>query len=396
MSGMSDPGVDILSGGPGGDGKDGKGGKGGKRGFPNLMEMPGLSGKSVTNLTIGALLAQEMMDRGSKMSEPSAGNQLDQAEAQEKRQKAAEDLKKRSAVGKVTQREEIGVDTNTLTPKEINELNARVKDGTNTNIDKDGKVVRPPAPAPRIGLNIDPVPNTSAKKLKADTTTQIDMKVLSDVLGSDAVAPNVSRMANIRPHITYSDDPNSQAIEQNNANDKMKNAGKAEAKALLAEKQKEKERLERLKAAEKIDPKALEWAKKRYKDPNLSDPGYLSQEKNKSILEWLQQEKNQDYIKRNPNYNLDSKVAPEKKSEVNLNQQKNDKTEMLNQVTDTKMALADSKKEQPIIITNNNTNTGGGSDPAPIGFGSASPRNTSTAINDYFRNNGRLHDAAYG
>jgi hypothetical protein len=60
------------------------------------------------------------------------------------------------------------------------------------------------------------------------------------------------------------------------------------------------------------------------------------------------------------------------------------------------MALVNDKQTQPIVITNNNTNTGGGSDPAPIAFGSASPRNTSTAINDYFRNNGRLHDAAYG
>ena len=69
---------------------------------------------------------------------------------------------------------------------------------------------------------------------------------------------------------------------------------------------------------------------------------------------------------------------------------------LLNEVTNEKVALTDSKKEQPIVITNNNTNTGGGSDPAPIAFGSASPRNTSTSINDYFRNNGKLHDATYG
>ena len=171
----------------------------------------------------------------------------------------------------------------------------------------------------------------------------------------------------------------------------MSNDSKAAAKAAA----KRREENERLKAAESIDPKALEWARKYYKDDNIGDSGYLSQEKNKSILEFLK--KHEQHLIKNPNFKLEPEVAPEKKlDKTKVNQQKTNKIGMLDDVTNEKVALTDSKKEQPIIITNNNTNTGGGSDPAPIAFGSASPRNTSTSINDYFRNNGKLHDAAYG
>jgi len=382
ISGTSGVGVDLPLGGP--DGKDGKGGKSGKGGFMDkageILKGPGLRRFAPLGIAAGLLEADQALqpERDAYFEE-----QRKKKEAEEAAAKANKSTKDQSI--KPETKTETKTETK-LSIEEIENRNKKIKDGTNTNIGVDGKVVEP-APAPVEKPE-------SVKKSKVENKP-LDIKVLSDALGGDAVAPSVSKMANIRSDITFNDDTDSQAIQQNNTNDQLKNNSRATAKAqIAAEKQKEKERLERVKAAESIDPKALEWAKKRYKDPNMSDPEYLSQEKNKSILEWLQKEKHQDYIKRNPNYNLEPKVTPQKKPEVK--QQKNDKTGMLNEVTDTKMALVENKNTQPIVITNNNTNTGGGSDPAPIAFGSASPRNTSTAINDYFRNNGRLHDAAYG
>jgi hypothetical protein len=377
-------GVDLPLGGP--DGKDGKGGTGGvpKGNIPRVGSGPGVAAGALSAIT----LVPEITDRLSRLGEPSLGNQyiIDKAneEKKAKEEERLANLKKRSASGKLIKIPKIETDGQ-LTPDKNESRNAAITAGTK-DIDLSGKEVNP-APAPVIS----PVEKPETVKKSKVENKPLDVQALTAVLGSDAVAPNVSKMAGIRPDIKYNGDTDSQTIEQNNTNDQLKNNSRRLASQDAVKKREENERL---KAAEKIDPKALEWAKKRYKDPNMSDPLYLSQEKNKSILEWLQQEKHQDYIKRNPNYNLEPTVTPKKTPEVK--QQKKDKTGMLNEVTDTKMALADSKKEQPIIITNNNTNTGGGSDPAPIGFGSASPRNTSTAINDYFRNNGRLHDAAYG
>jgi hypothetical protein len=83
-------------------------------------------------------------------------------------------------------------------------------------------------------------------------------------------------------------------------------------------------------------------------------------------------------------------------NKTDIKSKKSDKLGLMSDVTDQKMALAsDNKPSQPIVI-NNNSSTGASPEPASIGFGSASPRNTSTAINDYFRNNGRLHDSVYG
>jgi len=83
-------------------------------------------------------------------------------------------------------------------------------------------------------------------------------------------------------------------------------------------------------------------------------------------------------------------------NKTDIKSKKSDKLGLMSDVTDQKMALAsDNKPSQPIVI-NNNSSTGSSPEPASIGFGSASPRNTSTAINDYFRNNGRLHDSVYG
>ena len=390
MSGMSGLGIDLPLGGSGGDGKDEKNRPGR---VPKGTPPRGGGGVGGVVAGLGAIaLAPEISDRLSRMSEPSLGNQyiIDKAneEKKAKEEERLANLKKRSATGRLI-KPETKTETN-LSVEENENRNKKIKDGTNTNIGVDGKEVAP-VPAPVIPPVEKPAP---VKKSKVENTP-LDVQALTAVLGSNAVAPNVSKMANIRSDIKYNGDTDSQAIEQSNTNDQLKNNSRRLASLASQDAVKKREENERLKAAESIDPKVLEWAKKRYKDPNLSDPGYLSQEKNKSILEWLQKEKHQDYIKRNPNYNLEMpKVAPEKKPGVD--QQKNNKMGMLNEVTDTKMALVENKNTQPIVITNNNTNTGGGSDPAPIAFGSASPRNTSTAINDYFRNNGRLHDAAYG
>ena len=379
------------------DGPDGKGSKDGKnppgrvpKGNP--PRVGGGPGGIVAAIS-AAILIPEISDRLSNLTKPTVGNQhiIDKGneEKKAKEEEKLANLKKRSADGRLKLVPEIGTDGQ-LTPDQIKKRDAKNKDGTNTDIDKDGKVVKPEAPAPVMRLdNILPAESKENQKSKAGNKP-LDVQALTDVLGID-VGPNESRMTGINPHLTFSDDPNSQVKEQKNATDKMSNDSKAAAKAAA----KRREENERLKAAESIDPKALEWAKKRYNDPNMSDPGYLSQEKNKSILEWLQQKKHQDHIKQNPNYNLEiPKDTTKKESEIKP--KPSERVGLLNEVTNEKVALTDSKKEQPIVITNNNTNTGGGSDPAPIAFGSASPRNTSTSINDYFRNNGKLHDATYG
>ena len=378
------------------DAPDGKGGKGGNKGggkgnrLPKLFEVPGLSGKPIVggSAAIGATIIGGMVAADQSQPETDAyfEEQRKKKEAEEAAAKA-----KRTAQGKVIQRTENSAPENQLKLAEIKERDAKIKDGKNTNIDSSGRVVIPKAPAPVMRLdNISPAESKEKQKLKAGNDTQLDIKDVKSVLGENAVAPNRHPLAEKLDRTAKELIANT-APQQIIATDKMSNDSKAAAKAAA----KRREENERLKAAESIDPKALEWARKYYKDDNIGDSGYLSQEKNKSILEFLK--KHEQHLIKNPNFKLEPEVAPEKKlDKTKVNQQKTNKIGMLDDVTNEKVALTDSKKEQPIIITNNNTNTGGGSDPAPIAFGSASPRNTSTSINDYFRNNGKLHDAAYG
>jgi len=133
--------------------------------------------------------------------------------------------------------------------------------------------------------------------------------------------------------------------------------------------------------ADKIDPNALKWAQKYYNDPNMQDPDYLSLPKNKEILDYL--EKNQNYISNNPDFNI-----------KNVKPKTNDKMGMMDDVTNqrTELAANGSTQGAPVIINNtNNSVTDSGSS---IAFASARPRTTSTSVNDYFRHNARLFDAA--
>ena len=390
-------GVGVPSGGPGGDGKDGKGGKGGKGGsiFKDAAKKIMENGKGVvggaSKLALPAYLAYEAL------SPPSDEEMQILKEAREKKEAEAEaerlaNLKKRSATGKLIKKDPVQV----APAAEIPIIKQKVEeDVPNSKVTPDVSTQKPPtvavpAPAPvsdqTLKRSLVQKVDEAKPEAKPDIVTNLG---LLGIDSSDKQHPLYNRLNNTYRQIQE---------KENTLNDQMKNNSKAQAKALSAEKQKEKERLERLKAAETIDKSVLEWAKKYYKDPNLSDTEYLSQEKNKSILEFLQKKNHQDYIKQKPNWRLE--VSPEKKAKANspvaINQQKTVTPEMLNEVTDTKMALVNDKQTQPIVITNNNTNTGGGSDPAPIAFGSASPVNPSRAITDYFRNNGKLHDAAYG
>ena len=382
-------GVDIPLGGP-----DGKGTAGRVPAGNSPRGGGGLGGPAAVASAI--TLLPEIVNRVEKFGELSAGNQyiIDQAKAQEqeKKKKAAAELEERSATGKLIKKDPVQVVP--APAAEIPIIKQKVEeDVPNSKVTPDVSSQTPPtvavpAPAPAPAPVSDQTEKRSLVQ-KVDKPNIVNDLGLLGIDSSDKQHPLYNRLNNTYRQIQE---------KENTLNDQMKNNSKAQAKALSAEKQKEKERLERLKAAETIDKSVLEWAKKYYKDPNLSDTEYLSQEKNKSILEFLQKKNHQDYIKQKPNWRLE--VSPEKKAKANspvaINQQKTVTPEILNEVTDTKMALVNDKQTQPIVITNNNTNTGGGSDPAPISFGSASPRNTSTSINDYFRNNGRLHDAAYG
>ena len=133
--------------------------------------------------------------------------------------------------------------------------------------------------------------------------------------------------------------------------------------------------------ADKIDPNALKWAQKYYNDPNMQDPDYLSLPKNKEILDYL--EKNQNYISNNPDFNL-----------KNVKPKKTDKTSLMQDVTDQNRALTSNtnKDGAPVIINNTNNNVADSG--SSISFASARPRTTSTSVNDYFRHNARLFDAA--
>jgi len=377
-------GVDLPSGGP--DGKDGKGGKGSKGGkLPNLMNMPGLSGKSVGRAALGTAILGAVI-----AADQSTQSERDEYFEEQRKKKEAEEA---AAKQKGNRKAEGKLETNKQKYTEVPEGEVVPFNGNDYKKQADGSL------ADSKGNVLSPNIQKDVESVYLD---HLNKKGMSSVDFNNEMNSKMDQLLNLNPDnkeksINRSLAENTQkenTQKENINNDQMKNKGRAAAKSLSVEKQKEKERLERLKAAESIDPKVLEWAKKRYKDPNMSDPGYLSLEENKAKLEWLRQDLHQNHIIQNPNYHLE--VPETEKKLPKVKQQKNDKMGMLNEVTDTNLALAENKNTQPIVITNNTTNTGGGSDPAPIAFGSASPRNTSTAINDYFRNNGRLHDAAYG
>ena len=157
----------------------------------------------------------------------------------------------------------------------------------------------------------------------------------------------------------------------------------------------QKEDYERLKRAEKLPDEVMTWAEKRYKDPNMREPGYLAEPKNSEILKWLEQ--NQDYIKRNPNYNLNKKeestpknVKP-KSEKVSQNLDAQPMASILKGAETESAVLSEnnSMNNAPIVVNNNTTvaSTGSGSG---MSFVSGSPVNTNTAINDFFRYNGRI------
>ena len=382
MGGFDLSGIVDLPGGK--DEKDGKGGKDNKGGKGDVIDKakeflkgPGL--RRFVPLAIGSGLYN-----AAESQKPEIDKEIKEYQNEKKRKEEEErlaDLKKQSASGQLI-KPETRTETK-LSVEEIENRNKKIKDGTNTDIGVDGKEVIP-APAPAAAASAPPAAKAEVKNKTDKPAVVNDMSRVLGIDSSDKKHPLADRLNQSAETLNVN---RSMEQKQTSAGDQMKNMGSAGGRGPAAG---EKEQYERLKAAENIDPKVLEWARKRYKDDNIGDPGYLSQDigQNKSILEWLQ--KNQDFIKRNPNYNLEAPA--EKKKVPEVKQKKNDKTGMLSEVTDTKMALVENKNTQPTVITNNN-NYGGGSETASIGFGSASPRNTSTAINDYLRNNARLHDA---
>ena len=75
--------------------------------------------------------------------------------------------------------------------------------------------------------------------------------------------------------------------------------------------------------------------------------------------------------------------------------QKLQSSSLMKEVTDQRAELVSENKSSAPIIVNNTTNAVSESG-SSANFSSATPRNQSTAVNDYFRNNGRLHDSVYG
>jgi hypothetical protein len=190
--------------------------------------------------------------------------------------------------------------------------------------------------------------------------------------------------------LTSSEKPNNpEVLNKEKLNNEKPRGGRGGAAAG------QKEDYERVQKAEKLPDQVKEWAEKRYKDPNMRDPGYLADPKNSEILDWL--EKNQDYIKRNPNYNLNKKEEsnPEKvkpKSEkVSQNLDVQPMASILKTADNENAVLSEnnSMNNAPIVVNNNTTvaSTGSGSG---MSFVSGSPVNTNTAINDFFRYNGRI------
>jgi hypothetical protein len=156
----------------------------------------------------------------------------------------------------------------------------------------------------------------------------------------------------------------------------------------------EYKRVQRVQRAEKLPKEITDWAEKRYKDINMKNPNYIGESKNSKILDWL--EENQDFIKRNPNYNLNKKeLKPEnvkpKSQKVSQNLDTQPMASILKTADNENAALTESTAiaAAPIIVNNNTTvaSTGSGSG---MSFVSGSPVNTNTAINDFFRYNGRI------
>jgi hypothetical protein len=157
----------------------------------------------------------------------------------------------------------------------------------------------------------------------------------------------------------------------------------------------EYKRVQRVQRAEKLPKEITDWAEQRYKDTNIKDPNYLGESKNSKILDWL--EKNQDFIKRNPNYNLNKKeesksenIKP-KSEKVSQNLNTMPMASILKTADNEKAALTESTaiSAAPIIVNNNTTVASSGSG-SGMSFVSGSPVNTNTAINDFFRYNGRI------
>lgn len=153
------------------------------------------------------------------------------------------------------------------------------------------------------------------------------------------------------------------------------------------------EQYKRLQRAEKLPEEAINWAEKRYNDPNMRDPGYLAEPKNSEILKWLEQ--NQGFIKRNPAYNLnkqenENKVKP-KSDKVSQNLDAQPMASILKGAETESAVLSEnnSMNNAPIIVNNNTTVASSGSG-SGMSFVSGSPVNTNTAINDFFRYNGRI------
>jgi len=157
----------------------------------------------------------------------------------------------------------------------------------------------------------------------------------------------------------------------------------------------EYKRVQRVQRAEKLPKEITDWAEQRYKDINIKDPNYLGESKNSKILDWL--EKNQDFIKRNPNYNLNKKeesksenIKP-KSEKVSQNLNTMPMASILKTADNENAALTENTaiSAAPIIVNNNTTVASSGSG-SGMSFVSGSPVNTNTAINDFFRYNGRI------
>lgn len=212
----------------------------------------------------------------------------------------------------------------------------------------------------------------ASNALSNATDEQLDM--LSADIGSDtgiaAAAMLESRQPKLKPkeeqaNIRKIDNQIASAESERNMSDKKAGGRYTEG------------RLER--RADKIKPEYLKWAQKFYNDPNLQDPDYLSLPENKGILELLEERQ-----KLNVKPEME-KVTPKKK----------ESTSLMKAVTDENAELTSKGGTQGAPIIVNNTTNAVSESGSSANFSSATPRNQSTAVNDYLRGNGRLHDAVY-
>jgi hypothetical protein len=212
----------------------------------------------------------------------------------------------------------------------------------------------------------------ASNALSNATDEQLDM--LSADIGSDtgiaAAAMLESRQPKLKPKeeqasIRKIDNQIANAESERNAADKKTGGRYTEG------------RLER--RADKIKPEYLKFAQKFYNDPNLQDPDYLSLPENKGILELLEERQ-----KLNMNPEIE-KVKPKK----------GESTSLMKSVTDENRELTSKGSTQGAPIIVNNTTNAVSESGSSANFASATPRNQSTAVNDYLRGNGKLHDAVY-